>query len=50
VRFDNREDKTSFVRADRSAWSAQNIKTLHAGLSEGFGRLVNAREAGKLRL
>jgi hypothetical protein len=50
VRFDNREDKTSFVRADRSVWSAQNIKTLHAGLSEGFGRLVNAREAGKLRL
>jgi hypothetical protein len=50
VRFDNREDKTSFVRADRSAWSAQNIQTLHAGLSEGFGRLVNARESGKLRL
>jgi hypothetical protein len=50
VRFDNRVDKTSFVRADRGAWSAKDIQMLHAGLSEGFGRLVRARESGKLKL
>jgi hypothetical protein len=49
VRFDNRKDKTSFVRAERSAWTTQDITTLHIGLAEGFGRLVAAREAGKLR-
>ena len=43
VRFDNRVDKTSFVRADRGAWNAQNVTTLHGALSEGFGRLVRAR-------
>jgi hypothetical protein len=48
VRFDNREDKTSFVRADRSAWKPHDVSTLHAALSEGFGRLVRAREAGRL--
>ena len=48
VRFDNRKDKTSFVRADRSAWSAQDVATLHGALAEGFGRLVLVRESGKL--
>jgi hypothetical protein len=48
VRFDNRQDKTSFVRAERSAWKATDVTTLHAGLSEAFGRLVRAREAGRL--
>ena len=48
VRFDNRKDQTSFVRAERSTWSAQDVTTLHRGLSEGFGRLVRARESLRL--
>ena len=49
VRFDNRDDKTSFVRADPATWDAKKVATLHAGLSESLGRLVRAREAAAAR-
>lgn len=49
VRFDNRDDKTSFVRSDPGTWSKDKVATLHAGLSEGLGRLVRAREAAATR-
>jgi len=42
ARFDNRHDRTSFVRADRSAWKPEDVRALHAGLSEAFGRLARA--------
>ncbi len=45
ARFDNRVDKTTFVRVDRSKWKADDIAALHGGLSEALGRLVQAREA-----
>ena len=48
VRFDNRKDQTSFVRAERSEWSAQDVSTLHGALSEGFGRLLHAWESRRL--
>lgn len=45
ARFDNRTDKTTFVRADRSAWKPDQVKALHDGLSEALGRLVRAGAA-----
>jgi len=46
ARFDNRVDKTTFVRAERSAWSPPDVAALHAGLAEAFARLARARTAG----
>ena len=40
ARFDNRQDKTTFVRADRAAWKADDVKKLHDGLGEAFARLA----------
>jgi hypothetical protein len=40
ARFDNRVDKTSFVRADRSAWKPDQVAALHAGLADAFARLA----------
>jgi hypothetical protein len=40
ARFDNRVDKTSFVRADRAQWKTEDVAALHGGLSEAFGRLA----------
>jgi len=45
ARFDNRKDKTTFVRADRAAWKREDVEALHGGLAEAFGRL--ARAAGR---
>ncbi len=42
ARFDNRVDKTTFVRADRPAWKREDIQKLHGGMSEAFERLVRA--------
>jgi hypothetical protein len=44
ARFDNRVDKTSFVRADRAQWKESDVRALHGGLSEAFGRLIKAAE------
>jgi hypothetical protein len=32
ARFDNRKDKTTFVRAERSQWKADDVAALHSGL------------------
>ena len=40
ARFDNRVDKTTFVRAERSQWKAGDVAKLHAGLAEALGRLA----------
>jgi hypothetical protein len=39
ARFDNRRDKTTFVRAEPTAWKADDVQKLHGGLSEAFDRL-----------
>jgi len=45
ARFDNRVDKTTFVRADRAAWNPGDVAALHDGLAEALGRLARAAEA-----
>ena len=43
ARFDNRKDKTTFVRAPRAEWKHDDIQALHGGLSEAFARLIKAQ-------
>jgi hypothetical protein len=42
ARFDNRVDKTTFVRAEPDRWRTEDVKALHAGLAESFKRLLVA--------
>jgi hypothetical protein len=44
-RFDNRVDKTTFVRAERSAWRPNDVAALHAGLRDALDRLARAAGA-----
>jgi hypothetical protein len=37
-RFDNREDLTTFVRAPREAWKADDVKRIHEGLRAALRR------------
>jgi hypothetical protein len=43
ARFDNRVDRTSFVRNPREAWKPAEVEALHAGLRDGLTRLARAR-------
>jgi hypothetical protein len=43
-RFDNRVDKTTFVRADRAQWKAADVTALHEGLAGALARVVKAGE------
>jgi len=38
-RFDNRVDKTTFVRGEPSQWRPEQVKALHDGLAEAFRHL-----------
>ena len=40
ARFDNRRDKTTFVRAERSRWKAEDVAALHSGLGGALERLA----------
>jgi len=40
ARFDNRSDKTTFVRTAQSKWPADKIAALHSGLAEALARLA----------
>jgi hypothetical protein len=40
-RFDNRVDKTSFVRAERAAWKSDDVDALHQGLAQALGSLAS---------
>ncbi len=42
ARFDNREDKTSFVREGKAHWKADDVRALHDGLSAAFRTLATA--------
>ena len=40
ARFDNRKDKTTFVRGDRAAWKPENVQALHSGLAGALAKLA----------
>lgn len=40
ARFDNRVDKTSFIRANREDWSAKDVQAVHNGLKDALSRLA----------
>jgi hypothetical protein len=41
-RFDNRVDKTTFVRDDQDGWPPEQVQALHQALKAGFKDLVEA--------
>uniref|UniRef100_A0A832MKA9 Uncharacterized protein n=1 Tax=Eiseniibacteriota bacterium TaxID=2212470 RepID=A0A832MKA9_UNCEI len=45
ARFDNRVDKTTFVRADPATWPADKVRALHEGLAGAFTALATAAAA-----
>lgn len=44
-RFDNRKDKTSFLRADPKDWAAADVKAVSEGLKGALDRLASAGAA-----
>jgi len=40
ARFDNRVDKTSFIRNDPSEWKPEEVKAIHEGLKEALTKLA----------
>jgi hypothetical protein len=42
-RFDNRVDKTSFIREDEDKWSAEDVASLQAGMREAFDQLAHGQ-------
>lgn len=42
ARFDNRTDRTSFLRGDPGDWPASSVEPLHASLATALGRLASA--------
>ena len=45
-RFDNRVDKTSFIREDADKWSAEDVAALQAGMREAFDQLFHGQGTG----
>jgi hypothetical protein len=43
ARFDNRVDKTSFIRNERSAWLPEQVRGVHEGLRTALQRLAQLR-------
>ncbi|MEN8007960.1 MAG: hypothetical protein ABFS42_13155 [Candidatus Krumholzibacteriota bacterium] len=43
-RFDNRVDKTSFIREDEDKWADADVKALQDGMREAFDRLMHGLE------
>ena len=39
-RFDNRVDKTSFIRGDRNHWKPEQVKAIYEGLSGALTKLA----------
>jgi hypothetical protein len=42
-RFDNRVDKTSFIREDETKWSAEDVASLQAGMRGAFDQLAHGQ-------
>ena len=45
VRFDNRIDRTSFLRADQTEWDQHHLEELRTALADDFARLAQLRAA-----
>lgn len=43
ARFDNRVDKTSFIRKNPAAWKPDEVRAVHEGLARALERLAAAR-------
>ena len=43
-RFDNRVDRTSFIREDEADWSAEDVGKLQAGMREAFDQLEHGQK------
>jgi hypothetical protein len=43
ARFDNRKDRTTFVRVDKSKWAKADVDSIHNGLKEALTTLAAAR-------
>ena len=44
ARFDNRTDKTSFLRQDSAAWGSEDVERLHQELAGALHRLSLGRQ------
>jgi hypothetical protein len=40
ARFDNRVDKTSFIRAERAAWKPEDVRAVREGLKQALDQLA----------
>jgi len=40
ARFDNRVDKTDFIRNDQASWKPEQVASIHGSLKEAFDKLV----------
>ena len=45
ARFDNRKDKTTFVRADKAKWKVEDVEAIHSGLGGALARLAELTAA-----
>ncbi len=43
--FDNRRDRTTFVRGDASKWKKADVKELHDGLAASFKHLIDLKRS-----
>jgi hypothetical protein len=43
ARFDNRVDKTSFIRNDKASWKPDEVKAVHEGLRGALEKLAQSR-------
>ena len=41
ARFDNRVDKTSFIREDKDKWAADDVKAVHEGMKAALDHLIS---------
>lgn len=46
-RFDNRADKTSFLREDKTDWAKEKVEAVHNGIRSATDRLYSFRQAAK---
>jgi len=43
-RFDNRVDKTSFLREDKALWEKENVEAMHTGIKTACDKIQSLRE------